>query len=238
MALEDLQQIDINKDISKSCIFDFPDRPPDSLPPDPPPIDPPICFPYCPSDDWVPPLPPVIPPILVIPPGVIIHPGINFTGVEFDTSVFNAPPVAIFTLKTEVSLLGELTDVSLAHDTHAQYLGGAGTELDNITNLTREFDSGFGKFTFTDFIKILAEFPDAYLSIRTTLNYAIASPSQPLLPIGDIAIGIANAVEPDTIQYSYTLFYTNNTAVFDCFIFRDTSVQSLLLVNGVQVFPV
>lgn len=64
MILSDLTQV--GKDESKSCIFAFPDRPPDTLPPDYPPINPPDCYPYCSNDDWP---NPVIPPIY--PPGIV-----------------------------------------------------------------------------------------------------------------------------------------------------------------------
>lgn len=76
MAIADLEVPSSDKDTSKSCIFDFPDRPPDTLPPDPPPPTPPLCFPYCPGDDW----PPIVPPVPPLPPGVI-PPGIDPIGL-------------------------------------------------------------------------------------------------------------------------------------------------------------
>lgn len=59
--LEDLEQPDIDKDTSKSCVFGWPDRPLDTLPPEYPPVDPPTCYPYCAFDDWPTPPPPIIP---------------------------------------------------------------------------------------------------------------------------------------------------------------------------------
>lgn len=48
--ITDLQ--DTGKDTSKSCVFDFPDRPVDTLPPNVPPFPPPPTYPYDPVDDW------------------------------------------------------------------------------------------------------------------------------------------------------------------------------------------
>jgi hypothetical protein len=50
--LTDLQ--DTGKDTSRSCVFDFPDRPVDSFPPDYPTAPLPPGYPYDPIDDWPP----------------------------------------------------------------------------------------------------------------------------------------------------------------------------------------
>lgn len=57
------------KDMSKSCVFDFPDRPIDSFPPNFPPGIPPVLYPYDPKDDW-----PPIPPEIIPTPGIDPHP--------------------------------------------------------------------------------------------------------------------------------------------------------------------
>lgn len=54
---EDLQLLQSNKDTLESCVFDYPDRPVESLPPEYPPVDPPHNFPNEPELDW-----PFIPP--------------------------------------------------------------------------------------------------------------------------------------------------------------------------------
>lgn len=76
MYTEDLQFLKEDKDVSKSCVFDFPDRPIDSLPPDYPPPGNPVDYPYNPIDDW--PFRPDIPPILPFPPDPPAEPWTGF----------------------------------------------------------------------------------------------------------------------------------------------------------------
>jgi hypothetical protein len=66
---EDLQLLAADKDTSTSCVFEFPDRPVDSLPPEYPPGTPPEQYPYNPVDDW-----PYIPPSERPTPGSDPHP--------------------------------------------------------------------------------------------------------------------------------------------------------------------
>lgn len=78
----------ISRDVSHSCVFDFPDRPGRPIPPSPGGFPPPTCFPYCPID-WQPPPPDHYPPP---PPGILpgsVDQGVRdgvWIGVDFTRS--------------------------------------------------------------------------------------------------------------------------------------------------------
>lgn len=108
MYTEDLQFIVENKDTSKSCVFDFPDRPIDSLPPNYPPGTPPPGFPYEPTLDW-PFIPPEERPVVPPPPEVPDMTGVTFQShqrVIFEavdgSGFFDMNPVSNLVIDTDV----------------------------------------------------------------------------------------------------------------------------------------
>lgn len=83
--------LDTGKDTSRSCVFDFPDRPVDSLPPDHPVGPPPDLYPYDPVDDWPPPVLPVPGSDPHPTPGPVANPSI----VDGDVILFKLIPVTL-----------------------------------------------------------------------------------------------------------------------------------------------
>lgn len=155
---EDLQHLKEDKDSTRSCVFDYPDRPVDSLPPDlPPPGTGPPDLPYDPTFDW-----PFIPvgdrPIPgsdphPVPPGTI-NLGDNFFSIDGGTSIVIAPDGFGVFCKMVVSSLGEAGDLS--NGVLAVYLGGAGTPSDYIASVQ---GGPTGKLFDVDFLKLMTAFP-------------------------------------------------------------------------------
>lgn len=147
MYLEDLILPDTDKDTSKSCVFGFPDRPPDSLPPDPIPINPPVCFPYCAGDDWPPDFPPF--PSPVIPPGTTPQgAGCDVIGIINGFSYardlnYQINKLYWFTTKLTIqSSSGFLYTVSIHKSGHIVQtnIGGLGTDEDHAIDYNSNVD--------------------------------------------------------------------------------------------------
>lgn len=138
MLTEDLQFLASDKDTGKSCVFDYPDRPNDSLPPEFPPVDPPNEYPYDPVDDW-----PFIPlnirpipgsdPHPTPPDPIPTHPHTHPRSLIFRLSV--GPPSGIGTLSygqvviTGIGPFGGPYTIGTSLGAFYTYYGGA-----NITN--------------------------------------------------------------------------------------------------------
>lgn len=236
MFTEDLQVLATDKDVSKSCIFGFPDRPEDSFPPNFPPIDPPTCYPYCPPDDW----PPVIfPPPPILPPNVIPHPGFIPVGINGSVSTADVGGFAETPYGSiNVTGLGTLTGVFGFID-NTQYLGGEATAEDNIVLLGRDYSANvFLEFNFgVDVNKLVSAFPYASLFLIEILCGASSS----------------NPVITHTVPLFSSIFNTDNLSIvyshnsiagdpfpngiFRWYITRTLELFSYAEVNGVQIFP-
>lgn len=152
---EDLQLLKEDKDVSRSCVFDFPDRPVDSLPPNLPAPGGPPDYPWNPTFDW-----PFIFPKPVpgsdpypTPPGTV-NLGDNFFSIDGGASIVIAPSGFGVFCKMTVSNLGTAGD--LTNGSLAVYLGGAGTALDYIASVQ---GGPTGKLFDVDFLKLLTAFP-------------------------------------------------------------------------------
>lgn len=164
MYTEDLQDLAADKDVSKSCIFDFPDRPPDTLPPQYPPISPPTCYPWCSFDDWPPPPPPpwpnpIIPPNTYGPGFQTTEAGINCSGGLVQSS--------IFTLRVSISDFGDFTLTSSTSPTsHNEYHGGLETGPDHILGLNWFYSGILASAGFDiDFNNLLSNLPQPSFQI-------------------------------------------------------------------------
>lgn len=247
MYLEDLGQLASDKDTSKSCIFDFPDRPPPTLPPDYPPINPPDCYPSCPPDDY-PPFP-YTPPIL--PPGVIPH-GQVFA-IYCVSAAFSNGLGGFSELPFSSVLVGGFSPMSIGSEefppvfsTVAFYRGGEETHDDNIAFLERNypfyvgntpthinFGVNFAKL-FTEFLEINLFFIQATVGVESSLPTAFQGSgiSSQLLANGPIS----------QIQYNYDIppgTALPITGVITWYVQRGSfRVWSYGEVNGVQIFPI
>lgn len=250
MFTEDIQILESDKDVSKSCIFDFPDRPPDTLPPQYPPVDPPPCYPSCPPDDWPPPVPPTPPPL---PPGVIPH-GFTFstglTSTNFGHIIsdpnfpFDEFPIVGF-YKTQIfnnngNLLGELIDTNfLAGSVLIDFLTGSWNSGDHPVAIIQGNRTGpapgFQKSGFVITSNLFYKFPAIpFFIIKHRISITpppneygsfiaimqIAFPS-PHLPVIYQTSGAVEIYDLDATIY----FYQNGFCASICFL------------NGVQIFP-
>jgi len=95
MYLNDLGTV-AEIDTSDSCVFDYPDRPPETLPPVDPPVDPPDCYPYCNNEWWpepeIPPIDPTIPPGSP-PEGILVNCDVLHVKIASWVTAYN--PVAL-----------------------------------------------------------------------------------------------------------------------------------------------
>lgn len=163
--ITDLQNT--GKDTSRSCIFDFPDRPVDSLPPNLPPALPPD-FPYDPLDDW--PNLPILPPVPIDDPSPI--PGSTpKTITGFDIAVFFGQGFIHHVWYSQILISGlaqldtEFTVADLSPTTpfyppDSGYIYGLGTNASNAA-LGINCKQGFINVAFVNFYRLKQLYPGA-----------------------------------------------------------------------------
>lgn len=242
----DLEDSEPHKDVSKSCVFDFPDRPPDTLPPDYPPLNPPVCYPYCPGDDW--PVPPT-PPGVVIPPDAIpLGPG--YTDVEAgfvqERRLSNGRPY----MQVGITGLGDLgsfdgapfdmsgfpTGPSPLHE----YLGGAAIDSDHIAEWSRSIAFTINYTCDINLVRLLAEVPgiNTFL-IRISFGQFQADPpiESPGFPFnGSGSSDSSNGVDFPT--YSVSLVGDGSSAfVFEWYLSRSSGLYCRGFADDTLIFP-
>lgn len=252
MFTDDLIQPDTDKDVSKSCVFDFPDRPPDTLPPEFPPVDPPDCYPYCSSDDWPPFIPPPPPPI-VIPPDSFPHDG---AGLLWSGS-FQIQWQGIIPISTEeghvafvLQVIGEdeedyILDLSYSGPpiNSTTYHGAGAIISDYIVKFIKGRFSGGADITGTitteiDIQKLLDTYPVVNLF---QLHCSLQLTAAPDTCTYDINGGFSNDGNPILHSFGYTYFNEPSPPfiIFDYDIYynRSTGFFSFVTRDGVQQTP-
>lgn len=255
--IPDLDQPQTDKDTTKSCVFGWPDRPPDTLPPDFPPINPPPCYPYCSFDDWPIPVIPVIPPPpAFIPPDTTPH-GLGFVSVGANIQIGHFISTAKSFLTATITGLGTIggynpVDVngfptcfaglpwtSLC-DFGPQYLGGAQTSLDHIAAYNLNMTANFITHGFeVDLVKLLAEFSFVQIFlIDIRINQLQAIPPLPLdqWPFE----GQPAAIGENGISVGYS-YHTGPSLpvefVYQYYVDRTSGLYSRGLADGVLIPP-
>lgn len=233
--------ISAEKDVSKSCIFGFPDRPPDTLPPHYPPPSPPTCYPYCRIDDWPPPPTPIIfpppPPAYNHGPLIAVECSAECdTGAVQGLSEYPAIILNIPGLGSIQIIDNHFTDVT-------RYLGGTRTAENHIASLNRHLTSNV-------FLSILGgvnvpKLLITYLSVNVFLITFTMQAFSDLLTVGQVGqmsssmdvtgVGVSN------ISYIYHFIIGNPlpiNGIFQWYVHRSLGIYSYAAVNGIQLVPI
>jgi len=244
------------KDTSHSCVFDFPDNPPDPIPPPPGHGSPPGCYPYCSIDDWPPPFP-VPPPHPGLPPNAVPH-GIgrlrgNFT---MDGLAINSPPDGIFlnaNLEVIVQGVDSYTDSDFATVRNEQkfIVIGSTTETAIAYLLSSTFGGtgwppgqgpSYERANVFDSVNLLDQFPvpESFITTFNGSQTQVVPPSFEYARKGRLFVSFFLYDEDDNPVKSITYPTTNlriYTALLSIYTFRDNFSASILVVNGVQLTP-
>lgn len=229
------------KDESKSCVFDFPDRPPDSNPPGPFPIDPPDCFPYCRIDDWPHPLPFPWPP----PPPPPIHhgPGIasfcsGFTTAGAGGGGLSHYPSAILTIPG----VGQIQIIDDNFSDLTVYLGGAATLGDHIAFINRHLTANvfLALEIGINVTKLLLAHPEINVFLMELILGAHSEFPTVIRP-GEMASEIditGGAVSQVVYNFPIDLdMLLPITGTFQWYVHRSLGIYSYAAVDGVPLTP-
>lgn len=250
MFTEDLEVSGIDKDSSKSCIFNWPDRPPETLPPQYPPIDPPACYPYCSFDDWPPILPPEPPDDdPPMPPGTIDH-GINVdivTHLSRSLASFNPGHINTETFElsnfTDTSAIESLTNNDEEVSSVVFFTTGYISDSNMVGRLAQSSVAYLGTRLVTkgtDFFKghALTRIPGPF-SLLFEINYQYYNPIPGSDPNIKTTFQLKDSLGAEIDTYTINTFATQINRLIDAkfFVKRTGQFFSYITLNGIQVLP-
>lgn len=237
-AISDL--IIADKDVSKSCVFGFPDRPPDTLPPHYPPPSPPPCYPYCRFDDW--PIP--IDPIIFPPPPPAYNHG-PVTALECSSQCTTGDNQGLSEIPSTILSISGLGSIQIIDNNFTdiiRYLGGERTAENNIGILSRHLTNNVNLSIDggVNVPKLLI----TYFSVNVFLITITMQAFSDLLTVGQVGhmSSFMDVTGVGISRISYTYAYIVGSplpvnGIFQWYIHRSLGIYSYALVNGVQLVP-